>query len=145
VNAMVPDGFTTVVHAAGGLVWRKGAGGLELLLVRRARYGEEWSLPKGKLKAGESWEQGAIRETEEETGCRVELLDFAGGQVYKAGGRPKAVLYWHMKCLGKGPSPDPDEIVERIWISPSEALARLTYPREQRMLEEILAEGAPRL
>ena len=38
-----------------------------MLLVHRPRY-DDWSLPKGKLDPGESWQEAAIREVEEETG-----------------------------------------------------------------------------
>ena len=66
------------VRAAGGVVWRAvrradGDGGpaaFEVVLVHRDRY-DDWSLPKGKLDRGESYEQAAYRELEEETGLRL--------------------------------------------------------------------------
>ena len=42
--------------------------------MHRPRY-DDWSLPKGKLEPGESHEDAAVREVEEETGCRCELGD----------------------------------------------------------------------
>jgi 8-oxo-dGTP diphosphatase len=45
---------------------------LEILLVHRPRY-DDWTLPKGKAAAGESDEQCALREVEEETGLRCTL------------------------------------------------------------------------
>ncbi|HEV2770779.1 MAG TPA: NUDIX domain-containing protein, partial [Solirubrobacteraceae bacterium] len=56
------------VCAAGGVVVRDG----RLAVVHRPRY-DDWSLPKGKLDAGESWEGCALREVEEETGLRCTL------------------------------------------------------------------------
>ena len=56
------------VRAAGCVVWRHAAEGVEVLLVHRPRY-DDWSLPKGKLHRDESWADGARREVEEETGC----------------------------------------------------------------------------
>ena len=55
-------------RAAGGIVVRDG----RVLVVHRPRY-DDWSLPKGKLDAGESWESAAVREVEEETGLRCAL------------------------------------------------------------------------
>jgi len=58
----------TVIQAAGGIVTND-AGAL-LFMYRRGK----WDLPKGKLDKGETLEQCAVRETEEETGLRkVEL------------------------------------------------------------------------
>jgi ADP-ribose pyrophosphatase len=53
-----------VVEAAGGVVSNKNG---EILFIRRMG---KWDLPKGKIEKGESLEQAAIREVEEETGIR---------------------------------------------------------------------------
>ena len=44
---------TSVVHAAGAVVWRERGGRLEVAVVHRPRY-KDWSWPKGKLDPGES-------------------------------------------------------------------------------------------
>ena len=44
-----------------------------MLLVHRPKYGD-WTFPKGKLAPGESFEEAALREVEEETGVRAELV-----------------------------------------------------------------------
>ncbi|MGW8316918.1 MAG: NUDIX hydrolase [Bacteroidales bacterium] len=54
----------TVVEAAGGLVFNEQG---EFLVIRRR---EMWDLPKGKLEKGETIEQAALREVEEETGLQ---------------------------------------------------------------------------
>ena len=64
---------TRTVRAAGGLVRRRREDGVEeILLVHRPAY-DDWSFPKGKLELGESEEDAAIREVEEETGLRCRL------------------------------------------------------------------------
>lgn len=142
--AVPPTGFTSVIHAGGGLVWRPGTDGPELVLVRRRRYGDEWSLPKGKLDPGESWEEAALREVREETGIEAELAGFAGGQVYQAKGAPKVVLYWHMRRVREAGQPDPDEVTALRWADSQEALEALTYPGERELLRVALA-GMPEI
>ncbi len=60
------------VKAAGGVVWRRGAGGIEVAVCHRP-HREDWSLPKGKLDPGETWEEAALREVEEEIGFTCTL------------------------------------------------------------------------
>ena len=81
------------IEAAGGVVVRDG----RVALVHRPRY-DDWSLPKGKLDEGESWEEAALREVEEETGLRCELGPEVGRTRYRASGRPKVVRYWLMEA-----------------------------------------------
>jgi len=58
----------TLVKAAGGFVLNEHD--QVLMMYRRGK----WDLPKGKLDKNESSEQGAIRETEEETGLKNIIL-----------------------------------------------------------------------
>lgn len=58
-----PDCFER--HAARGIIIRQ----QQILLMYTARY-DDYSLPGGGIDAGESTEQGLIRELEEETGAR---------------------------------------------------------------------------
>lgn len=56
------------VEAAGGVVFNERG---QILLIYRRGY---WDLPKGKIDKGESIEEAALREVQEETGLRqVEL------------------------------------------------------------------------
>ncbi|RXM67193.1 NUDIX hydrolase [Chryseobacterium sp. CH1] len=60
-----------IIEAAGGLVLKPEG---EMLFIRRLG---KWDLPKGKMEKGESREESAVREIEEETGLRdVELVQF---------------------------------------------------------------------
>jgi 8-oxo-dGTP pyrophosphatase MutT (NUDIX family) len=82
-----------LVRAAGGLVVREGEHGPEVLLVHRQRY-DDWTFPKGKVDPGESDEDAARREVEEETGFRCALdLELPSTQYVDARGRPKVVRY----------------------------------------------------
>ena len=123
-----------VIEAAGGLLWRKTEGGEEVAIIHRPKY-NDWTLPKGKREPGESWIETALREVREETGCLARLRSFAGGHIYTVDGIPKIVLFWHMlliKDLGFSPN---DEVDELFWLSPTQALQRMTYPSEKALFK----------
>ncbi|MFM9127621.1 MAG: NUDIX domain-containing protein, partial [Solirubrobacterales bacterium] len=56
------SGVPRRIEAAGGVILREGL----VCVVHRGRY-DDWSLPKGKLDVGESFEEAALREVREET------------------------------------------------------------------------------
>ncbi len=66
-----------LIRAAGGLLWRETARGLEIMLVHRERY-DDWSLPKGKLNKEERWEDAALREVLEELAYRSSWVSLPG-------------------------------------------------------------------
>jgi 8-oxo-dGTP diphosphatase len=119
------------VHAAGGVVLRDG----RVALVHRPRY-DDWSLPKGKLDPGESSEEAALREVEEETGLRCRLVRELPTVEYDVRGRLKVVRYWAMAVVDETPFVPNDEVDQLRWVEPQEALALLTYDRDR---EPVLA------
>src|SRR5205085_2292213 len=93
--AIEPD--AAEVKASGGVVWRRGERGVEVVVVHRPRY-DDWSLPKGKLDPGEGWEQAAVREVLEEVGLRCSLGEELPPAAYTDHkGRAKVVRYWLME------------------------------------------------
>ena len=133
-----------LVEAAGGVVTRLRADGIpEYLVVHRPRY-DDWSLPKGKVEAGESLEETARREVEEETGVQVELGDKLPTTEYvDRHGRPKIVHYWRMKPVGESTWFPNDEVDRRRWITAPEAATLLTYEHDRRLVAAVdeLARG----
>ncbi|MGZ8607389.1 MAG: NUDIX hydrolase [Actinomycetota bacterium] len=127
-----------VVRAAGGLVVRREPdGGRRLALVHRPRY-DAWTFPKGKLQPGETDEQTAIREVEEETGLRCELGLDLGTVGYRDGeGRPKIVRYWVMEP-GDGAFVPGDEVDELRWLALEEIAPALTYDHDRELFETYL-------
>jgi 8-oxo-dGTP diphosphatase len=119
------------VHAAGGVVLRNG----RVAVVHRPRY-DDWSLPKGKLDPGESFEEAALREVEEETGLRCRLLRELPTVSYDVRGRRKEVRYWAMEVEDETPFVPNEEVDEVRWVEPQEALALLSYDRDR---EPVLA------
>jgi 8-oxo-dGTP diphosphatase len=121
------------VKAAGGVVLRDG----RIALVHRPRY-DDWSLPKGKLDPGETWEQCAVREVREETGLRCTLgAELSPTSYTDRKGRAKVVRYWLMDVTGDdGFTPD-DEVDELRWVAPADAAALLSYPHDAALIEEV--------
>jgi 8-oxo-dGTP diphosphatase len=113
-------------EAAGGVVLRDG----ELAVVHRPRY-DDWSLPKGKLEPGETFEQAALREVEEETGLHGRLVRELPSVEYEVRGRPKLVRYWLMSVVDDPGFTPNDEVDELRWLSPADAEALLTYDRDK--------------
>ena len=132
-----------VVQAAGGVVTRNARDGtLEVLVVHRPRY-DDWSLPKGKLEPGESFEDAARREIEEETGVRVELGAALPTTDYvDRHGRPKVVHYWRMTPVGETAWQPSDEVDETRWITVAEAGTLLSYEHDRRLVAAV-GDSAP--
>lgn len=121
------------VLAAGGLVVRREKGSVEVALVHRPKY-DDWSLPKGKLDADESFEDAALREVWEETGLRCELgrpLEPVRYLDHK--GRAKVVRYFVMRPLG-GEFEANDEVDELRWASLAQAATALTYEHDRLLV-----------
>lgn len=124
------------VLAAGGLLVRDDG---RVAVIHRPRY-DDWSLPKGKLDPGESFEHGALREVWEETGVRGRIRGELDPVEYvDRKGRDKLVRWYRMDVDG-----DPDEFVpndevdELRWLTPAEALDLVSYAHDRALLGTIV-------
>lgn len=125
------------IRAAGGAVLRTGPGGqVEVLLVHRPGH-RDWTLPKGKVEAGEADEDCALREVAEETGLDCLLGPELGGSRYRdRRGRDKGVRYWAMTVRDGGFVAN-DEVDEIRWMSVPAAARQLSYPGDRAILDAI--------
>ena len=126
------SGVVRQVHAAGGIIERDGL----IAVVHRPRY-DDWSLPKGKLDRGESWEQAALREVREETGLVCELgAELKRVRYRDLRGRPKTVRYWRMTVL-EGEFTANEEVDELRWLGRADAVALLTYRHDRELVQAL--------
>lgn len=106
-------------------------------VVHRPEY-DDWTLPKGKLDAGETFEAAALREVREETGLRCELVRELPPVHYEVRGRPKRVRYWLMDVVEDPDFAPNSEVDELRWLSAEDAAQLLTYDRDKEVLEAAL-------
>jgi 8-oxo-dGTP pyrophosphatase MutT (NUDIX family) len=140
--------------SAGGVLVRRMAGRTWLAAIRPGGKPEGvWALPKGLIE-GESAEGTALREIEEETGCRGESLGKLGDvrYVYTLDGERifKVVSFFLVRYtggrIGEIPPAFRKEVAEARWLPLDEAPRRLAYKGEQEMAQKalmMLAAGAP--
>lgn len=134
MDGMDPDDFE--VHAAGGVVWRRGQGGEAEWAVIHRPHRDDWSMPKGKLDPGESFEQTAVREVREEIGVRCELgVELPSTSYSDDRGRAKLVRYWLMETTADHPFAPNDEVDRLDWMPASGALHALSYDRDRELLQ----------
>lgn len=122
-------------HSAGGLVGR----GDEALLIA-LKGGDRWQIPKGHVEAGETVEQAAVREVEEETGVLGRPL-----------GQLPSIEYWFVEdgkrihkrvdfflldyLAGTSADYDPREVSGAEWLPWDEVVERLSFSNEKRVSE----------
>lgn len=122
-NAAGPASGPAPVIGVGVCVYRRGADGPEVLLIRRAtppRQGT-WSIPGGKQEWGETLEQAGIREIREETGLTVsnlKLIGVADGLMKDESGKLRyhlSLIDYHASWAGDPPGTS-EEVSEVRWV-----------------------------
>lgn len=130
-----------LVRAAGGVIRRNGSRGpMRVAIVHRPGY-DDWSFPKGKVDRGETLEETALREVEEETGLRCRLVAPLGCTAYADHkGRDKVACYWLMDVVG-GRLRTGSEVDEVRWVTVDEAVDLLSYRRDRALLRALDLEA----
>lgn len=122
-----------LVPAAGAVLYRVEDGVPQCAVVHRSRY-DDWSLPKGKVDAGESLPTAAVREIAEETGFDAVLESLIGTTAYplKENAR-KEVTYWSARA-GDGAFVPNSEVDELRWLPVEEAKQLVSYALDRKIL-----------
>jgi 8-oxo-dGTP pyrophosphatase MutT (NUDIX family) len=141
MSSSASDLRTEQAVSAGGVVYRRGERGAEVLLCGRGAEGL-WALPKGTPEYGETLAQTALREVREETGVGATIEGSLGSIDYSFS-RPaqhvrfdKTVHHFLMRPDGSGATEQHDREYDRVaWFPLDEALALITHRNEARVLE----------
>ncbi|MGP4017961.1 NUDIX hydrolase [Saccharopolyspora sp. 5N708] len=126
------------IRAAGAVLWRPGPDGTEVALVHRLRY-DDWSLPKGKLDAGELPAHAAVREVAEETGFSCVLSRFLTQVNYSVpesdGHRAAKVVDYFTASVREGAFAPNSEVDELRWLGIDQARGWLSYSQDVDVLD----------
>lgn len=131
-----------MVQVAGGIIVSPS---FKVAIVNQ--FGNSWSLPKGHIEEGESPLQAALREIEEETGLppsaltlRSSLGSYVRSRISLDGKsfEEDSLRELHMFLFrtdeeGRLTPQDPDN-PEAHWMTPEEAVSRLTHPKDREFL-----------
>ena len=129
--------------SAGGVVWRRDKGRLEIVMARPAGK-DAWVLPKGQPNEGEKLIETAARETREETGLEVVAGDEVGKISYvfswrDAPSKPlvrifKNVHYFLMEPQGGSLDAHDHEMDEVRWMDIEEAEHHASYKSDREII-----------
>jgi 8-oxo-dGTP pyrophosphatase MutT (NUDIX family) len=131
--------------SAGGLVFDD-EGRVLLIRARDLRNQPVWTLPKGALKPGESSIAAALREVQEETGYRCELVRELMPVTYwfqRDGRRIRKTVRWYLMRPVEKVGEHDHEVDEVLWADRSEAQSRLRYDSDRRLLAAAPERSAP--
>jgi 8-oxo-dGTP pyrophosphatase MutT (NUDIX family) len=128
--------------SAGGVVYRRGREGIEVVLCGRTAEGI-WGLPKGTPAANESLEETAVREVGEETGLRVAIEAKIGTIEYwfaREGVRYHKFVHHYLMVATGGSLDDHDWEYDRVdWFPLAEACKTLSYGNEVEVVRKAAA------
>ncbi len=127
--------------SAGGVV----IFGNAVMLLKK--FNGDWVLPKGRVEAGESYAQAALREVYEESGIKAEIIQYVGDIHYKfrkiirfkteiIGKR----VYWYLmksKSL-KGVPQKEEGFIDVKFFHRDEVTSKAKYEDEKRIIEKAL-------
>lgn len=126
------------IRAAGTVTVDTSGSKPKILMVHRPGY-DDWTIPKGKIRFNEFEAVAAHRETMEETGATVRLDIPVNTISYSVGGGRKTVHYWRAEPLSVKKRKPNKEVDQVVWLTPKNALKRLTYDDEKELVDQALS------
>jgi 8-oxo-dGTP diphosphatase len=126
------------VVAVGAVIWR---GPVRLLLVRRGqppRLGE-WSIPGGRVEAGETLKEALLREVAEETSLTIAIAGLVDvvDLIEQDANRGVAAHYVLVDFSARwqaGESCAGSDVAECGWFAPADAVALVAWAETRRVI-----------
>jgi 8-oxo-dGTP pyrophosphatase MutT (NUDIX family) len=144
-RSIAGDAMRTVREvSAGGVIYRSRGGTLEIALIHVRN---RWGLPKGHIEPGERFGQTAVREVREETGLEGKLTGklgeirysyrakTTGGEVIRIN---KRVHFYLLRYIRGNVANHDHEVDEARWLPIHEAIERLKFASERKMVRRAL-------
>lgn len=124
-------------HSSGGAVIHLLDGRPHVAMIA-TRGRTRWGLPKGAVSKGETSEQAALREVQEETGLLADIVAPLDTIEYffRAGDTliRKRVDFYLMHYVGGALTPQLTEVDDVEWVELSEAIRRASFESEKKLL-----------
>lgn len=118
------------IFSAGGIILREDSDEVKILVTQHSGH-KGWDFPKGHVEIAESSQQAALREVEEETGIKAEIIEKVGQTQYfyhEQGSKVfKTVTFFLMKYLSDGKATTAFEVSDKVWLSVDEVEKKLTF------------------
>ena len=130
-------------HSSGGAVisFRDNRPYVAMIATRNRT---RWGLPKGAVSKGETSEQAALREVQEETGILADIVSPLDTIEYffRAGDTliRKRVDFYLMNYVGGALTPQLSEVDDVEWVELSEAIRRASFESEKKLLSAALEQ-----
>lgn len=118
------------VFSAGGIIVKNDGDGPKILVTQHSKH-KGWDFPKGHREIYETDEQAALREVEEETGIKAQILEKIGQTQYfyfEEGHKVlKTAVFYLMRYVTEGEATTAFEVSDMKWLAPDKVVTQLTF------------------
>jgi 8-oxo-dGTP pyrophosphatase MutT (NUDIX family) len=141
--------------SAGGIVFKSDNSKALLndqgqVLLTQNSANHHWGFPKGHIEKGQTSKEAALREVKEEGGVEAEIIAKIDDSKYIYTHPEtkekifKVVTFYLMNYLSGDPQNHDWEVSEAGWFTPEEALKKLSFSDDKRLLKKALEmKGVP--
>lgn len=130
-------------HSAGGIVYKLEDGLIQIAIAYR-EYHHDWTLPKGHLEPGETSQEAALREVEEEVGLIGRIEHLVGHNVYRFRNKDKQLIekkvdYYLMSLERDKRKIQVEEIDQVKWLPFLDAIKKLTFKADKDLVKQAVS------